>query len=289
MARDRACRRAAGYPGRCSRAKLRSIVVEVEVQAAVALVRLAPPVLGLQAQIVRRLDLAECRVDLVLQVIVGAKAVGVEVVLADADRGPTPECRRRELVADRVLGADDAGAVELPAVLLEQRRELVEADMGRAGIGDHVEIGEAQARLDRVHPHRLQELRLQQLADPRRFQPAARPDRRRTGTDGRSCSPGRAPAPGGLVDAELGEAEVLVDLGEAGAACGLVLIEQQPRAERRAVVVELDRPVDRAQRRNRLVGELEADRVVEPGRGVRRDPAPSRWRTASPPPFRRVR
>ena len=53
--------------------RLRSIVVEVEIQAAVALVRLTPPVLGLKAQIVGRLDLTECGIDLVLQVIVGRK------------------------------------------------------------------------------------------------------------------------------------------------------------------------------------------------------------------------
>ena len=74
----------------------------------------------------------------------------------------------------------------------------------------------------------------------------------------------------GLVDAELGEAQVLVDLGEAGAASRLVAVEQQPRAEGRPLVVERDRPVDRAQRRHRLVGELQADRVVEPWRRVGR-------------------
>ena len=78
-------------------------VIGVEVEAAVALVGLAPTELGLQAQLVGRLDLAERRVDLVLQVVVRAKAVGIEEVLADADRRPAEQRGRGQLVTARPL------------------------------------------------------------------------------------------------------------------------------------------------------------------------------------------
>ena len=68
--------------------------------------------------------------------------------------------------------------------------------------------------------------------------------------------------------AELLEAEIVVDPGQADAAGRQVLVEQQARAIDRAVVVERDRLFDVAQRLDRPVLGLQADRVVEPGRRV---------------------
>ena len=73
---------------------------------------------------------------------------------------------------------------------------------------------------------------------------------------------------GRLVDAELLEAEVVVDAGEAGAARRPVLVEQLARAVDGAVVVELDRLLDVAQRLDRPVLALLADGVVEPRRRI---------------------
>ena len=64
------------------------------------------------------------------------------------------------------------------------------------------------------------------------------------------------------------EAEVGVDAAEAGAASGLVGVEQQARAVDGAVVVELDRLLEALQRLHRPVGGLLGDRVVEVRRRV---------------------
>ena len=75
---------------------------------------------------------------------------------------------------------------------------------------------------------------------------------------------------GGLAHAGVEEVEVLVDPGEAGAAGGAVGVQEQPAAVDGPVVVELDRPVELAQRLDRPVDRLQPDRVVEVGRGVER-------------------
>ena len=50
---------------------------------------------------------------------------------------------------------------------LKQRRELVNAHLRRPATGDDVQIGLADAGLDRVDIDFLQQLRLQKLADAR--------------------------------------------------------------------------------------------------------------------------
>ena len=161
-----------------------------------------------------------------------------------------------------------AGRVHLHAVSIEQRRELIEGDLGRATAGNNVEIGERQAGLDRVAADGLQELRLKQLADPRDLQPrlagveiGEEPVRGRVGRIERERLRR-------LVDAQLLEAEIVVDPREADAAGGLVLVKQEARAVDGAVVVQLDRLLELAQRLDRAIVQLQADRVVEPGRGV---------------------
>ena len=141
---------------------------------------------------------------------------------------------------------------------------------GRAGPprGDDVEVGLAQARLHRVDVDVLQELRLQQFADPgdlaaRLGGVDVRQEAVRAGVAGVE-----AQRLGRLVDAELLEAEVVVDAGEAGAARRPVLVEQLARAVDGAVVVQLDRLLQVAQRLDRPVLALQADGVVEPGRRV---------------------
>src|SRR3954447_7759841 len=76
--------------------------------------------------------------------------------------------------------------------------------------------------------------------------------------------------PAGLVDAQLLEAEILVDSGEDGAADGAILVQQQPRAKRSPVVIEGNRAFQVAQRLDRPVVELLANRIVEPRRRIGR-------------------
>ena len=75
---------------------------------------------------------------------------------------------------------------------------------------------------------------------------------------------------GGFPDAGIEEVEVLIDARETGATRRPVGIEQQPAAIDGPVVVQLDRAVELAQGLDRAVDGLQADGVVEVGRGVER-------------------
>ena len=82
----------------------------------VAAVGVAPPVLGLDAELRVRSRLAEERIDVVLKIVVVAEPVRLIVELADAQRGPPEETGDRDLVAEGAVGARNTGGVDLHAI-----------------------------------------------------------------------------------------------------------------------------------------------------------------------------
>ena len=79
--------------------------VEVEVERSIAAVGLAMPVFGLKAEVLGQVGLAEQRVDVVLEIVVLAEPVRLEVKLANAKRGSPEETGDRDLVAEGAVGA----------------------------------------------------------------------------------------------------------------------------------------------------------------------------------------
>ena len=147
----------------------------IEVEGEIAPVQILAAELDLDVELGRDRALVEDVLDALAQVVVAAPAVGVVVERAGADRvlvvdrrGDAPRrhrcrcCRTTPVPLSWNWLRSNSGVNSLKPA-------------GRAGAGDDVEVGHAQARLDRVDVDVLQELRLQQLADPRRsLTPAAR-------------------------------------------------------------------------------------------------------------------
>ena len=133
-------------------------VVGIEIELQVALIGLAPAHLELNVELLGHGHLHEGIVDVVIDVVIAAESFRFVMELADAVGQAPLDPGQHDLVAEGPVVAADAGGVELHAVTLEQRRELVERGLGRPYAGDDIEVGLGQLRLHRVDADRLQKL-----------------------------------------------------------------------------------------------------------------------------------
>src|SRR5262249_14594855 len=120
-------------------------VAELEV----AIVEVATPHLGLHARRGAELELREAGRDPVFLVVVGANAVGVEVVVGDADRRAVVDAGADARAPPGVLISGESLELAGQAVAVEERVELVAGQGRRALLAQEEEAARALARLDR--------------------------------------------------------------------------------------------------------------------------------------------
>ena len=147
---------------------------------------------------------------------------------------------------------------------------LVEGGIRRTCAAEDEGPAERDLRLDGVEVERLVELGLEQFAHPADL--LAGEGRVRVGEEAmRGVAGGvvrQRPQP--FHEGELLEAEVVVDAAQVRASGRPVLVQELPRPVHRAVVVQLDRALDRVERLHRAIDALLEDGVVEVGSRILR-------------------
>src|SRR5262249_38404219 len=132
----------------------------------VAVLEIAVAVFRLDAGARRDLHLRKDVADLVLLEGVLAPSVGGELVVARAERHLLVDAGDRSLSRPEAVLPDDPAPQEVHLVAVEERVELVERERSRPAGADEEQVALGESRLDGRHVERLEELGLQQLADP---------------------------------------------------------------------------------------------------------------------------
>ena len=190
--------------------------------------------------------------------------------LTGTERQPVPYPGHRDFVAKNALLAQGSAGLQGQAVSVEQRIELIEACRIRSCTLEDEQICLGQVRWNGREADRRQQLRLEQLAHPGDFMQRQRAVRIRQKAVARVVAGVGVERLPSLDGGQLFEAQVPVQAAQARTTRREILIEQEPGAIDRAVVVQIDGFLKILQCFDGTVDRLLADGIVEPRCRVQR-------------------